>query len=209
MKNLLFTLLGVSFAFAGYSQYDEEALAVLNAMSSKYKNINAYSADFSQKLENKEVGINEWFEGTITVKSDKYILKVSGQEIFNDGVDVWNYNSEVAEVTVTTYEPEEQEINMGNIYDLYKDGFKYILAKTNNKGDRFIELDPEDKTKSYFKIKMTINQKNELKQFTVMDKSGNIYIYSIKTFEEKPDLKDNVFTFNPKKYKGVEVIDFR
>ncbi|MFY0599755.1 MAG: outer membrane lipoprotein carrier protein LolA [Cyclobacteriaceae bacterium] len=209
MKNLTYTLLALFLSINAFAQYDEDALAVLNAMSGKYKKINAYSAEFSQKLENKEVGINESFEGTITVKGGKYILSVSGQEIFNDGKDVWSYNAEVSEVTVTTYDPEEQEINMGNIYDLYKDGFKYNLIKTNNRGDRFIELDPEDKNKSYFKIKMTIDDQDALKQFTVMDKSGNIYVYSIKNFEEKPDLKDNVFTFNPKKHKGVEVIDFR
>lgn len=210
MKNLLL-LLSISISLNAYSQYDEDALTVLNSMSAKYKNISAYSADFVQKMENKDVGINESFEGTITVKGDMYIIKASGQEIYNNGTDIWSYNPDIAEVTVTTYEPEEQEINMGNIYDLYQDGFKYNLVKSNNKGDRFVELDPEDKSKSYFKIKMTINSQDELNEFTVLDKSGNTYIYIIKSFEEKPDLKDAVFSFNPNsdELKEIEVIDFR
>ncbi|MFT6865319.1 MAG: outer membrane lipoprotein carrier protein [Cyclobacteriaceae bacterium] len=209
MKNLFYLFFGLTLSLNATAQYDEDALAVLNAMSAKYKKLNAFSADFSQKLENTEVGINESFKGNITVKGNKYIIKVAGQEIFNDGTDVWSYNEEISEVTVTTYEPEEQEISIGNIYDLYKEGFKYNLVKTNIVGDRLVELDPEDKSKSYFKIKMTIGAKDELKDFTVMDKSGNTYVYSITNFQEKPDLKDEGFLFNPTKYKGIEVIDFR
>lgn len=209
MRNLILTILSLAIGINTYAQYDEDALKVLNAMSAKYKIINAYSAEFVQKMENKDVGINESFEGTIIVKGDKYIIKASGQEIYNNGTDVWSYNPEIKEVTVSTYEPEDQEISMGNIYDLYREGFKYNLVKTNNAGERFIELDPEDKTKSYFKIKMKINASDELKEFTVMDKTGNIYTYEIKSFVEKPNMKDDAFTFNPEKNKDVEVIDFR
>lgn len=209
MKNVIYTFFALMLSLNAMAQYDQDALAVLNSMSAKYKKLNAFSADFSQKLENKEVGINESFKGNITVKGSRYIIKASGLEIYNDGTDVWSYNPDIDEVTVTTYEPEEQEISMGNIYDLYKDGFKYNLVKTATNGDRFVELDPEDKSKSYFKIKMTIDPKDALKEFTVMDKSGNTYIYTITNFLEMPNLQDAAFTFNPDKYKNIEVIDFR
>jgi outer membrane lipoprotein carrier protein len=209
MKNLFAILFAMTITCAAQAQFDKEALTALNAMSARYKKLNAYSADFSQKMTNKTVGINEEFKGNITIKGAKYILKVSGQEIYNDGVNVWSYNPEIAEVTVSPYEPEEQEISMGNIYDLYKEGFKYNLVKTDNAGNRFIELDPTDKSKSYFKIKMTIDKTDALKDFTVMEKSGNIYTYTITNFLVKADLMDAAFTFNPTKYAGVEVIDFR
>lgn len=209
MKKSLYVLCALLISLSASAQYDADALAVLNAMSSKYKKISAFSADFEQRLENKEVGLNEKFEGNITVKGDKYILKVSGQEIYNDGTNVWSYNPEFAEVTVTTYDPEEQEINMGNIYDLYKDGFKYNLVKSNNRGDRFIELDPEDKNKTYFKIKMTIDSSDALKEFTVLDKTGNTYIYTISNFKEMSNLSDARFAFDIDSNPDVELIDFR
>ena len=56
---------------------------------------------------------------------------------------------------------------------------------------------------------MTITKNDELKDFTVMEKSGNTYTYTITNFQVKPDLKDAAFTFNPAKYPGIEVIDFR
>ncbi len=209
MKNILAVLFALTFAISANAQYDQDALNALNAMSARYKKLSAYSADFSQKMTNKTVGIDEEFTGTITIKGAKYLLKVSGQEIYNDGVNVWSYNPEIKEVTVSPYEPEEQEISMGNIYDLYKDGFKYNLVKTDNAGNKYVELDPTDKNKSYHKIKMTISKSDELKDFTVMEKSGNTYTYTITNFQTKPDLKDATFTFNPAKYPGIEVIDFR
>ncbi|WP_258103725.1 outer membrane lipoprotein carrier protein LolA [Marinoscillum sp. MHG1-6] len=209
MRKLLVLLIGGIISLQANAQYDADALAVLDAMSAKYKKINAYQADFSQKMINKEIDIEETFNGTIAVKGEKYVLKVAGQQIYNDGTDIWSYNPEIQEVTVSPYEPEEQEISMGNIYDLYKDGFKYNLVSKNTQGDRFIELNPLDRNKSYHKIKMTINSKDELMDFGVYEKSGNIYTYTIRNFKARPDLSDAYFTFNPSKYPSVEVIDFR
>ena len=209
IKNILTMVFALTLVLSASAQYDKNALNALNAMSAKYKKLNAFSADFSQKMTNKTVGIDEEFVGTITVKGAKYILKVSGQQIYNDEINVWSYNPEISEVTVSPYEPEEQEISMGNIYDLYKEGFKYNLVKSDNAGNKFIELDPTDKSKSYHKIKMTITKNDELKDFTVMEKSGSTYTYTITNFQVKPDLKDAAFTFNPAKYPGIEVIDFR
>ncbi|MFY0605150.1 MAG: outer membrane lipoprotein carrier protein LolA [Cyclobacteriaceae bacterium] len=209
MKKYIYTLLTICVGFSASAQYDPDALEVLNAMSSKYKEMGPYGADFTQELVNESAGINDKITGSIVVSEDKYVLKVAGQEIYNNGTDVYSYSEEISEVTISTYEPEEQEISVSNIYDLYKDGFKYILMATNQKGDRMVELDPESKDKSYFKIKLVIDKNDALKKFTVMERSGNQYIYSINSLEKKPDLTSDYFTFDESKYPDVEVIDFR
>lgn len=209
MKKMIYLIAAMCFTLGAKAQYDSKALAVLDAMSEKYRQIDAFSANFTQTMLNKSANLDETISGEITVKDDMYVLKVAGQEIYNNGEDIYSYNPELAEVTVDTYRPEDQEITLSNIYDLYKDGFKYALVSTNNAGERSIELDPESKEKSYYKIRMTIDQNNDLKQFTVFERSGNQYIYEIKNFTEKPDVSDNYFTFNTKKHPDVEVIDFR
>ncbi len=208
MRQSIF-ILGLILSISTFAQYDEDALAVLNTMSAKYKKINAYQASFSQNFKNEAGGVDENINGKIQVKGNKYKLEVAGQEIFNNGKDVWSYNKELSEVTVTTFDPEEQEISLSNIYDLYKEGYKYNLVTTNNAGERFLELDPESRDKSYYKIKMTVDKNDELKNFTVMERSGNVYFYEIKNFEAKPNLTDASFTFEPSKHPNVEVIDFR
>ncbi|MEQ8627474.1 outer membrane lipoprotein carrier protein LolA [Ekhidna sp.] len=190
------------------AQYDPEALAVLDAMSNKYKQIEAFKASFSQKLTNENAGLDETISGDIAVKGDMYVLEVAGQKIYNDGTDIYTYNAEINEVTISPYEPEDSEITLSNIYDIYKSGFKYVLAEKKADGDRVIELDPESRDKSYFKIRMTINAKDELKSFTVFERTGNKYLYSINSFTPT-SLNNSYFKFDVSKYPNVEVIDFR
>ena len=106
------------------------------------------------------------------------------------------------------FDPEEQEITLGNIYDLYKEGYKYVLMSTQGNGDRIIELSPEKNDKSYHKIRLVIDKNDDLKKFTVFEKTGNQYIYDIKNFKSVA-LSDAYFTFDTSKYPDVEVIDFR
>jgi chaperone LolA len=209
MKKLIILSTLLMLVFSASAQYDPEAKAILDAMSSKYKKVGAFSASFSQKIENKTAGVEEVIEGKITVKGNKYKLEVIENEIFNNGKEVWVYSPELKEVTVSTYSPEEEEITPGNVYDIYKKGFKYALISKLSNGDNVIELDPVSREKTYHKIRLTIDNQNSLKTFTVFEKSGNQYIYSVKGFNPISSLQDSFFTFDPAKYKGVEVIDFR
>ena len=208
MKKLIIASLTLVVLLQVNAQYDPTALVVLGAMSSKYKKIASFKASFSQKLTNESAGLDETISGDIAVKGDKFVLDVVGQKIFNNGTDVYTYNEELNEVTISTYDAEESEITLSNVYDLYKEGFKYALAETKANGDRVIELDPESREKSYFKIRMTIDSKDELKSFTVFERTGNKYVYAINSFTPTP-LTDSYFTFDTSKYPNVEVIDFR
>ncbi len=208
MKKLIIYTITLLILVVLKAQYDPSALKVLDAMSSKYKKIEAFKANFSQKLTNKSAGIDETISGQIAVKNDMYVLDVAGQRIFNNGTDVYTYNPEISEVTISTYDPEEAEITLSNIYDLYKDGFKYVLNSTESNGDQVIDLDPESRDKSYFKIRMIISSKNELKSFTVFERTGNQYLFDIESFQST-NFPDSHFTFDTSKYPNVEVIDFR
>lgn len=202
--------IAVLFSFQlAQAQYDPEAKSVLDAMSAKYKTVGAFSASFSQKIENQSAGINESMDGKITVKGGKYKLEILETEIYNNEKEVWVFSPELEEVTVSLYDPIEEEITPGNVYDLYKKGFKYALMAKMGNGDQVIELDPENREKTYHKIRMVIDVKNELKSFTVFEKTGNRYVYTVTDFEPLSSLEDSFFTFDPSKYPDIEVVDFR
>jgi chaperone LolA len=209
MKKLVIFSALISWAVASSAQYDPEAKAVLDAMSGKYKKVAAFSAQFTQKIENTSAGIEEEIEGKITVKGTKYKLDVIESEIYNNGKEVWVYTPDMKEVTVSKYNPAEEEITPGNVYDIYKKGFKYALISQLPNGDKVIELDPEKRDKTYHKIRLIIEKDNSLKSFTVFEKSGSKYVYSVKGFTPITTLDDSFFTFNVAKHKDVEVIDFR
>ncbi len=199
----------VGLVLTSQAQYDPEAKSVLDAMSAKYKKMTAFSANFKQKIENKMAGVNEEIEGKITVKGEKFKLEMMDTEIYNNGKETWVYTPELQEVTVSPNDQEEEEITPGNVYDIYKKGFKYALISVLSSGDRVIELDPESRDKTYHKIRLIITANDDLKTFSVFEKSGNKYVYNITNFKSISSLSDSFFTFDPKKYPKVEVIDFR
>jgi outer membrane lipoprotein carrier protein len=210
MKNIVASLIVVLLSIQGVlAQYDPEAKSVLDAMSDKYKSAGAFSASFTQQIENQSAGVSESLEGKITVKGGMYKLEILETEIYNNEKEVWVFSPELEEVTVTLYDPTDEEITPGNVYDLYKKGFKYALMAKMGNGDRVIELDPEDREKSFHKIRMIINAKDELKSFTLFEKTGNRYLHTIKDFKPVSSLADSFFTFDLGKYPDVEIVDFR
>ncbi len=209
MKRIVLLAAVLMINLGAYAQYDPEALDILNAMSAKYKGMEAFSAEFTQEMINESVGLSEKLKGEITVKDNMYYLKIADQEVFNNGEDLWNYNKDIKEVTVTPYDPNEQEISLNNIFDIYQDGFKYILMGYTEDGARIIDLDPESREKTYYKIRMVIDSQDELKKFTVFERKGNQYVYSIEKFQKLNNVPNSKFTFNTSKNPNVEVIDFR
>lgn len=216
MKRVALLMVMVFGVMTAMAQYDQEALKILDAMSAKYKNAPAFSAEFKQNLKNPTAGLDESIEGKISVKQDKYLLEVSGQFVYNNGVDVFTYNPEINEVTIAPYDGDEEEISLNNIYDIYKSGFKYGIYEVLQ-GVTFIDLDPEDRSdKSYFKIRMEIDGQDNLKAFSVFEPSGNVYRYLISNFQERADLTNDSFVFDirnhtddPEIIDALEVIDFR
>jgi chaperone LolA len=213
MKNpflALFLLFLVNVAFA---QYDPKALETLDAMSKKYKSITAFEANFSQTLTNDVDKINEEFKGKIFVKGDKFRMVLPEQEVINNGTTIWTYLPEAKEVNIDNYDPNSDDINPSKIYDIYKKNFKYLYIQDKAEGGvacEEIDLVPEKKDAQYFKIKMLISKKDKsIQSFTMFDKGGNRYKYTFTKFNPNATVNDAVFTFDPKKYPGVEVIDLR
>lgn len=196
-----------------FAQNDPQAKEVLDAMSAKYKKIPAYSADITSSLINEVDGINEEFGGKITVKGEMYKLEMDDQVVINNGTTVWTYLPDVNEVNIDTYNPDEDEISPSKIYDAYQKGYKYLYVgdeTENGTAVSVIDLVPNDKDAQFFKIRLFITKKDHsLKSWTMFDKSGNKYKYTIKNFNGKIQPKDSVFSFDATKYPGVEIIDLR
>lgn len=213
MKKFSLLLFCILTIHVGWAQRDENALKILDAMSAKYKEIPAYSADITSSLINETEGINEEFGGKITVKGDKYKLELDEQVVINNGETFWTYLPDVNEVNIDNYDPDEDEISPSKIYEAYKKGYKYIYIgdeTINGKSHSVIDLVPDDKDAQYFKIKLFIAKAdNSLTQWIMFDKSGNQYKYSIENFNGSINPTESFFLFDVEDYPGVEVIDLR
>src|SRR5690349_5545851 len=105
MKKPILTLILALAIFSVHSQYDPKALEILEAMSKKYKAIEAFEANIAQTLTNDVEKINEEMKGKITVKGEKFKLALPEQEIINDGATQWTYLPEAKEVNIDNYDP--------------------------------------------------------------------------------------------------------
>jgi outer membrane lipoprotein-sorting protein len=213
MKKSILAALMLVFVKLAMAQYDPKALEILDAMSKKYKAIPAFEANISCNLTNEAEKVNEEFKGKITVKGDKFRMVLPEQEVINNGTTTWTYLPEAKEVNIDNYDPNSDDVNPSKIYDIYKKGYKYLFLEEKTEGGvlcEVIDLVPEKKDAQYFKIRMNINKKEKnVQSFILFDKSGNKYKYSISKFTQNASIADAFFTFDPKKYPGVEVIDLR
>lgn len=213
MKKSFFATLLMFVGTYSYSQYDPKALEILEAMSKKYKAIPTFEANITTGLVNESEGVKEEFKGKITVKGDKFRLLLDDQEIINNGTTVWTYLPSAKEVNIDNFDPSSDDVNPTKIFDMYKKGFKYLYLADKTEGGVMceeIDLVPEKKDPQYFKIKMMIVKKDKsIQSWTMFDKAGNRFIYTITKFNPNIKLDDSFFTFDPKKYPGIEVIDLR
>jgi outer membrane lipoprotein carrier protein len=212
MKKLASTLVFAFFALAALAQYDPKALETLDAMSKKYKSIESFEANIVCNMTNEIDKVNEEFKGKITVKGDKFRLVLPEQEVINNGTTQWTYLPEAKEVNVDNYDPSSDDVNPSKILDMYKKGYKYLYIADKTEGGvvcEEIDLVPDKKDAQYFKIKMMITKKDKnIQSWTMFNKAGDRYKYTITKFSQAK-IDDAFFTFDPKKYPDVQVIDLR
>ncbi len=213
MKKTLLAAVLLVLVQVAFAQYDPKALEILEAMGEKYKSIPSYEANFSWTLTNDVENLKEEFKGKLTVKGEKYRISLPEQEVINNGVTVWTYLPEVKEVNIDNYDKNSGDINPLKIYEIYQKDFKYLYLQDKTEDGILceeVDLVPEKKDAQYFKIKLLIKKKDKvIHSLTMFDKGGNRYKYTITKFVPNSVIADTYFSFDPKKYPGVDVIDLR
>jgi outer membrane lipoprotein-sorting protein len=213
MKKSLFAVILLIIVKTTFAQYDPKALEVLDAMSKKYRAMSSFEANISYTLTNETEKINEEFKGKITVKGDKFRLALPGQEVINNGTTIWTYLPEAKEVNIDNVDAKSDEVTPSKFYEIYKKDYKYLYLEEKTENGALcevIDLVPEKKDAQFFKIRMNIVKKDKsIQSWTMFDKGGNKYRYSLTKFTPNVKVDDAFFTFDAKKYPGVEVIDLR
>jgi len=216
MKKILLSLLvltGVSYTI--YAQTDEKAKVILAEVSKKYRSYTTVKTDFTFTLDNKQSKVKETQQGTLYVKAsaNKYKVTMTDQDMISDGKSQWTYLKKDKEVQVSNVDNSSESLNPAQIFTIYEKGFKYLYTgetKAGAKTYQMIDLSPTDTNKSFFKIRLSIDKvAKRIASVLIFDKNGNRYTYTIKTFVPNVKVPETTFTFDAKKYPGVEVVDLR
>lgn len=198
---------------SGYAQGDKKAQDILKGVSAKYKAMKSMKADFSYTLENPSAKIKETQTGSILLSGAKYRLAIAGQEIISDGKNIWTFVKESNEVTINAVDPDAEGLKPSEIFTMYEKGYMYKFVDEKTVGGKIqqnIELTPTDKTKEIFKVKLSIDKASkQIVKSIIYNKDGNRYTYAIKGFTPNAAIAASSFSFDAKKYPGIEVVDLR
>ncbi|MBK9935383.1 MAG: outer membrane lipoprotein carrier protein LolA [Cytophagaceae bacterium] len=193
---------------------DKKAEGILDAMSAKYKALKTFNANFTYGVEGAGGKLSNVFTGNVTVKGNKFKLKTAGQEIFNNGKEVYTFVKETNEVNISDYNAnDDSDFSPSKIYTIYKKGYKYKFKEENAVAGvsyEVVELSPTNGKSNVKMIQITVNKKDKsIKNWKVWDKSGKKTVFRIDKFVPNVPAADAMFIFDKSKYPGVEVVDLR
>ncbi len=194
----------------GMGNSDPDAKKILDAVSAKFKTFKSVQSNFTLKIENAANKVLGNKTGTVYMKGTKYRIKVAGQDIFSDGVNIWTVDAAAKEITLTKIDASNNTITPQKLFTNFYD--KDFLYKLNSdaKGVEEIELTPIDKSKLFHKVILLVNKAAKTITSTkVFEKAGNRYTYTVSSMNTTSDISDATFLFNQKNYPGMELVDLR
>ena len=201
------------FSFWGLqAQSKKEAEKLMESVINKIASYKNFEAELSYTMVNTEMNIDEKKTGKIYVSDDKYRIEMSGQIIISDGKTLWTYLEDSQEVMVSNIEDNDESISPTKILTSYNKDYDARFDKDatyKNSNLKLIDLKPS-KGKNFEKMSVLINKKKMmLENFSVYDQNGNVFTYHIIDLKPNVELPADTFTFDPKKYPDVEVVDMR
>ncbi len=98
-----------SALFVAAQDQDPKAKAILDEVSKTTKSYKTISADYSFAIFNKDKKQLEKWLGKVAIKGQKFRLEIPGNTIVCDGTTLWNFNKDAKEVTIKTFDSENEE----------------------------------------------------------------------------------------------------
>jgi outer membrane lipoprotein carrier protein len=191
---------------------DQSAKQILDKASAKIKSYKSLQVQFSYQLQDAQGTLQGTKKGTASMKGVKYLVQLSGQEIFCDGKTIWTYDKSSNEVTITKVDPSSTTISPQKLFtNFYDKDFLYKVngeQKTGAKTLVEIEMTPIDKTQNFHKVYLYVDKKTYIvSPIKVLDKNSNRYIYTVMSLNGNAGLTDASFIFDKSKHPGVEEIN--
>ncbi|PIE84119.1 MAG: hypothetical protein CSA07_03360 [Bacteroidia bacterium] len=171
-------------------------------------------AHVETKMDNQQADMKLTYKGDIEMRGSEYKFRGMGMEVYSNGRERWQYLPKEKEVTVyavdsTDHSPIAQPLGIVKGYrDMYKVRFRG--ERTEGRTTYYdISLYPKDMNAAYSQIHLAILKKDlSPSKITYRGKDGVHYTVEISRFEPNAKLSKD-FAADPRKIKGVEVIDLR
>jgi outer membrane lipoprotein-sorting protein len=216
MKGLILFAALAAFGMAGYAQQDAKAKQILEEVTKTTRSHASIEAKFSFEMNNTAENIQEKSSGSIILKDKKYKLNIPqmGLQVTCDGKTIWTYMVNSNEVSISNLDEDTEDLmDPSKIFTIYERGFNYKFAGESVDGGipvYNIDLTPQKPNGDIQKIRIMVDKRKMLiRSANMSGKDGNKYLVSVNQFNTNGVYKDSDFVFDPKKIKGIEVVDMR
>ncbi len=212
MKKTIYLTTLLLLTFGAFAQKDKMATEILDRVIAKTESHKTLEVEFTYSMNNVEAGIKEDKEGTLLVMGDKYKLTFIEQIMISDGKTLWTLLPDDEEVMINNVEENSDAITPTNLLNSYGDNYKskFITeGQLNGKTIQYIELTPLE-GKTYTKIEVAIEKGlDQIYSFSMFDKNGSTYSYTIKKQTINKAVSEFEFSFNEAEYPNYEIVDMR
>jgi outer membrane lipoprotein-sorting protein len=215
MKRQLLMLVFCFVFIRVFMQQDPEAKKILDQAAEKTRSYQTIQVNYKLTVEDHKEHTSSTSEGKIRIKGDKYRLDSPESVVYFDGKTMWTYNEEINEVTITEPDMENEDFlsNPAKILTWYNRDFKYrYVGQTTLNGLEMygIDLFPNNLDQPYSRIKIYITVKDlSLHLIKSVGKDGIDYAIQLFDYITDSELNDTLFTFDPSRFKKVEIVDMR
>ena len=208
--SFLIAFMGIATCFSQAS--DPAAKKILDQASAKIKSYKSVQARFTLQIQDGQGVSQGTKKGVLIMKGNKYVVQITGQEIYCDGKTTWTFDKSANEVNVIKVDPSSSLITPQKLFtNFYDKDFLYKVNGEQKVGSKTvveIEMTPIDKSQNFHKVYLYVDKKSHLvSSGKMLDKNGNRYIYTINSLNGNANLSDASFIFDKSKHPGVEEVN--
>lgn len=176
-------------------------------MKTKLSSYNSFMVEFVIEVDEDLFGE---VDGELIVSGDKFFIESSGYEIFFDGKQRYTYNDDDNEVVIENIDPADNNIltNPSRFFRFTESDFSHAYKGTSG-STAVVELRPKNADAGYSAITISVDAQTNLPVKIVyeLDGAGSNDII-IEKITPNVTVSAATFTFDRKKYPGVEVTDW-
>ena len=196
-------------------QQDPEAKKILDQAAEKTKSFRTIQLSYKLTVDDRIEKTSSESEGKLRIKGDSYRLDAEESVVYFNGKTMWTYNEDINEVIITEPDMDDEDFlsNPAKILTWYNRDFKYrYVNQTNLDGLEMHEIDlfPNNLEQPYSRIKVYIAVDDLLLHLIKsIGKDGIDYSIRLYDYITDSELSDALFTFDPAKFRKVEIVDMR
>ncbi|MAQ76843.1 MAG: hypothetical protein CL613_11005 [Aquimarina sp.] len=207
MKKLLFLLIALVSIHAIEAQ---SARQLLDEVSKKVKSYDNIIIGFKYSLSNPSENVSQETRGDVTLKGNKYLLKLMGTEQMYDGKNLHVIIPEDEEINISSQsEDDAGSITPSKMLTFYEDGYSYkmdIEQNVNGRKIQYVKLTPIDGNSELKEILLGIDkQTKHIYKMIQSQKNGTNVTITVNSFKTNQPLSETLFKFDESKYSSYYI----